>query len=321
MKKFLLATSALILIAAAQPAYAADQSALPHLPSKTAIVPPAAIYNWNGCYIGAHGGGRAVSDTFVAGGGLNSENFLHGGSGFAGGQLGCNVQNGVMVLGFEAEAWSGLTNAANFSSSMFTRNRWSADVAVRTGLAFDRALVYGKAGIADGRFAFSGSNTSGFLENGASTLTGVLLGVGLEYGFAPNWSAKLEYDHIEYAGHGVHFHQDAPDGGPFDHSHSASANLINAGINYRFGGPSLPPATDGTATHGDLQGACKQGAAICGIQLDRLLCRRARRRRLDARHQHQRQYRRRRPRRRPARLQCSSRRHRLGCRGRGCVVR
>ena len=99
MKKFLLATSALILIAAAQPAYAADQSALPHLPSKTAIVPPAAIYNWNGCYIGAHGGGGAVSDTFVAGGGLNSENFLHGGSGFAGGQLGCNVQNGVMVLG------------------------------------------------------------------------------------------------------------------------------------------------------------------------------------------------------------------------------
>ena len=126
MKKFLLATSALILIAAAQPAYAADQSALPHLPSKTAIVPPAAIYNWNGCYIGAHGGGGAVSDTFVAGGGLNSENFLHGGSGFAGGQLGCNVQNGVMVLGLEAEAWSGLTNAANFSSSMFTRNRWSA---------------------------------------------------------------------------------------------------------------------------------------------------------------------------------------------------
>ena len=42
--------------------------------------------------------------------------------------------------------------------------------------------------------------------------------------------------------------------------------FIKAGINYRFGGPSLPPATDGTATHGDLQGACKQGAAICGIR-------------------------------------------------------
>jgi hypothetical protein len=44
MKKFLLATSALVLIAAAQPAHAADQSAAPRLPTKTPpIVPQAPI--------------------------------------------------------------------------------------------------------------------------------------------------------------------------------------------------------------------------------------------------------------------------------------
>ena len=41
------------------------------------------------------------------------------------------------------------------TEDFFDRNRWSADVAVRAGLASDRALFYGKAGIAEGRFAFS----------------------------------------------------------------------------------------------------------------------------------------------------------------------
>jgi outer membrane immunogenic protein len=129
MKNFLLATSALVVIAGAQPARAADQSAAPRLPSKTQIVPPA-ITNWTGCYIGIHGGGGDVSDTFIAGGGLNNLNFLHGGGGFAGGQVGCNYQDGVMVLGVEGEAWSGLTNSEHFSEpgfsvDAFDRNRWS----------------------------------------------------------------------------------------------------------------------------------------------------------------------------------------------------
>ena len=81
---------------------------------------------------------------------------------------------------------------------------------MRAGLAFDRALVYGKTGIAEGRFAFSEADIFGPFASGATTLTGVLLGVGLEYGFAPNWSAKLEYDHIEYAGRTVHFDQSLP---------------------------------------------------------------------------------------------------------------
>ncbi|MBO0718414.1 MAG: porin family protein, partial [Rhizobiales bacterium] len=264
MKKFLLATSArlvtavgplaaIVIIASAQPARAADQSAAPHLPTKSAIVPPAPIYSWSGCYIGAQGGGGAVSDTFVNTSFDGNNNFLHGGGAFAGGQLGCNYQRGNFVFGLEGEVWSGLTNPLYFTSpgdaqNIFTRNRWNADVAVRAALAFDRALFYGKAGIAEGRFAFSEADIHGALATGASTLTGVLLGVGLEYGFAPNWSAKLEYDHIEYAGRTVHFDQSVFPG-PFDNTESASANLIKAGVNYRFGGQSLPAASDGAPAH------------------------------------------------------------------------
>jgi outer membrane immunogenic protein len=252
MKKFLLATWALIVIAAAQPAHAADQSPRPRLPTKTPIVPPAPIYNWTGCYIGAHGGGGAVSDNFVGFAFFGNANRLHGGNGFAGGQIGCNYQNGAMVVGLEGEAWSGLTNHQHFSAGglnedFFTRNRWSADVAVRAGVAFDRALLYGKAGVAEGRFAFSGANNFGGFANGAATLTGVLLAVGLEYGFAPNWSAKLEYDHIEYPDRVVHIDRDALDGGPFDRTRFASVNLIKAGINYRFGG--LPFVPDSAPSH------------------------------------------------------------------------
>jgi outer membrane immunogenic protein len=134
------------------------------------------------------------------------------------------------------------------TQNIFTRNRWSADVAVRAGLAFDRALVYGKAGIAQGRFAFSEADIHGPFASGASTLTGVLLGVGLEYGFAPNWSAKLEYDHIEYADRTVHFDQSVFPG-PFNVTEAASANLIKVGINYRFGGPGSAPMPDGATAH------------------------------------------------------------------------
>jgi outer membrane immunogenic protein len=251
MKKFLLATSAFVVIASAHAAHAADQSARPRLPTKTPPIVASAIYNWTGCYIGAHGGGGAVSDTGVGFAFFGNANLLHGGNGFAGGQIGCNYQNGVMVVGLEGEAWSGLTNhqhfTRGFSEDVYDRNRWSGDVAVRAGLAFDRALLYGKAGVAEGRFAFSRVDTFGGVANGATTLTGVLLAVGLEYGFAPNWSAKLEYDHIEYANRVVHINTNAILNGPINATEFASVNLIKAGINYRFGG--LPFVPDSAPAH------------------------------------------------------------------------
>jgi len=50
------------------------------------------------------------------------------------------------------------------------------------------------------------------------------------------WSAKLEFDHIDYAARPLGFTQNS-DGviSSFNQSQSASANLVMAGVNYQFG--------------------------------------------------------------------------------------
>jgi hypothetical protein len=77
----------------------------------------------------------------------------HGIGGLAGGQIGCNYQTGMLVLGIEGEGfWSGMkvTRDAFAGTTLVTtgsiRNKCDYDVAGRIGVAFDRALVYGKAG-------------------------------------------------------------------------------------------------------------------------------------------------------------------------------
>jgi outer membrane immunogenic protein len=218
-------------------ALAADNIA--PLPAYTKAPPVA--YNWTGCYIGVHAGGGLMSDTFI---GTTAET---GGGGLAGGQAGCNYQAGQFVFGIEGEgAWSGITNrfavivpVVNTSNVSTTRNLWDADLAVRLGFAIDRALIYGKVGAAVGSFDFRADNSDSFVtffERGHSTLSGLLLGGGLEYAFAPNWSAKLEYDFIDFVGKDVRF--DAISNGfPFTQTltDSARKQIVKVGVNYRFG--------------------------------------------------------------------------------------
>ena len=123
---------------------------------------------------------------------------------------------------------------------------WSADGAVRAGVAIDRGLFYGKAGVAAGRFKYSAANNIfGFnllhdIEHGSTTLTGLLLGGGIEYALAPNWSVLLEFDRIAFAGRNVHIDTIGPIS-TFNQTESAAVNELKAGINYRFGGAALPP--------------------------------------------------------------------------------
>jgi len=66
--------------------------------------------------------------------------------------------------------------------------------------------------------------------------TGLLLGGGIEYAFAPNWSARLEYDHVGYLSRDVDL--TASLGPPIIVDESATTNVVKAGINYKFFGPS-----------------------------------------------------------------------------------
>jgi outer membrane immunogenic protein len=225
-----------------------DQAATPvvNLPLKTAAyrepiykAPPlSAVYSWTGCYLGVHAGGGTLNDHWIG---------VISGGGLAGGQLGCNYQTGVAVLGIEAEgAWSNLRSAGNFSEpglseSFLGRNRWDVDVALRAGVAVNRALIYQKVGVAYGRFDRSFTETDGEFLRSNGDATGLLLGTGLEYAFAGNWTAKIEYDYIGYLGRDLAF---AADFGSGVRTHSATAQIAKAGVNYKFGNPVAASAPD-----------------------------------------------------------------------------
>src|SRR6202022_4815984 len=80
MKKFLLATVALVALGATVPALAADLAARPYTKAAPYVAQP--IYNWTGFYIGGHLGGAFSSDNNFNGlvtGNNGNGRFLGGG--------------------------------------------------------------------------------------------------------------------------------------------------------------------------------------------------------------------------------------------------
>jgi hypothetical protein len=129
-------------------AHAADLATRPVTKAPPAYAPPP--LTWNGFYIGAHLGGawsEADWTTPVTGVSANSSS-----SGLLGGaQVGYNWQYGATVFGIEGDfsgtnLQSSNTGVSGFSNT--TSAYWTSTVTGRLGYAFDRALVYGKGGLA-----------------------------------------------------------------------------------------------------------------------------------------------------------------------------
>jgi outer membrane immunogenic protein len=107
------------------------------------------------------------------------------------------------------------------------------------GYAWNNVLLYAKGGAAvtDTKYDIV-STASGALgaSAGSNTRWGAVIGGGLEYGFAPNWSVGFEYDHIFMDRQTVNF---VTPGGVFVGSDSIKqdVDLFTARVNYKFGGP------------------------------------------------------------------------------------
>jgi len=219
-------------------------------------VAPAPVFTWTGCYVGVHAGAGVMHDQGFQAQGSTFDR--HGTGGLAGGQVGCNYQTGMLVLGIEGEGfWSGMRiNVDQFEGNTpflntTIKNRWDYDVAGRIGVAFDRALVYGKAGWAAGRFEWNSAfvNCGNFCSTtqGGATLDGLLIGVGLEYAFLNNWTAKFEYDYLGFGSKNVAFTTITTCSllcaGPFTQLQNVSADkhIFKVGLNYlfNFGGPAV----------------------------------------------------------------------------------
>jgi outer membrane immunogenic protein len=224
-----LLASASFIVLSSVTAFAADLPMSYKSPAP-AIVP---LYTWTGCYLGVHGGGGAMNDANSnnfegsAGNTTNNNaagnNALHGTGGLAGGQVGCNYQMTNVVFGVEGEGyWSGMRGVFDQSFNNFngsnvltrtddvhneTQNKYDFTIAGRMGIAFDRTLVYGKAGWAWGKFDAFDTQSTTFFPSGSTNLStqsfggmlnGPLFGLGIEYLVTNNWTVKLEYNYIIY---------------------------------------------------------------------------------------------------------------------------
>lgn len=140
-------------------------------------------------------------------------------SGLAGGvQGGFNLQSGAFVYGLEADIQASGANDT-FAPWKFS-NPWFGTVRGRVGYAFNNVLFYGTGGLAFGELR---GETFGLSES--RTGAGWTAGVGAEFGFAPNWSAKVEYLYVDLSNTRFTI-TGAQNGYEF--------GLVRLGVNYHF---------------------------------------------------------------------------------------
>jgi len=236
MKKLLLSTAAVVALAA--PAVAADIPARTYTKAPAYMPPtaPAVVYNWTGFYIGGHIGGAFAGNSSIQG---SNGRFMGGVQGGADYQFAPN-----WVVGAEAQySWlTGNNNGGLFpgGSLVTTNSNQLGSVTGRLGYTWGPALLYGKGG-----YAWKDNNNLGvsiggvpqaFAVNG-NHRDGYTVGGGLEYMFAPNWSAKVEYQYYNFGTTTITAGPPGLVGAGFrDDEHT-----VKAGLNYRFGwgGPAV----------------------------------------------------------------------------------
>jgi outer membrane immunogenic protein len=211
MKKYLVMTVAIAALGAALPAEAAD---LGYRAPYGAPAYAGPIYCWTGFYIGAHVGGAFSSDNNFNGLGTGNNG---NGRVLGGVQVGGDWQfNPNWVVGVEGQySWlSGNVGAIFPGGFAYTNNqRALGSITGRFGYTWGPGLLYVKGG-----YAYSDSNENvtlgglpvAFATTGAPR-SGYTIGAGVEYMFAPNWSAKAEYQYYNFDDH-----------------------VFRVGVNYRF---------------------------------------------------------------------------------------
>jgi outer membrane immunogenic protein len=249
MKKFLLGTVGLVALSMAAPASAADLAARPYTKAPPAMV--AAYYDWSGFYVGMNGGWGSSRNcwTDTSFGVAVADGCHNATGGTVGGQIGYRWQASQWVFGLEAQGnWADFHGrnvsvvAPVFSND--TRVDAFGLFTGQVGVAFNNALFYVKGGAAvtSDRYRNFTTATGVQVTNSVDdTRWGAAVGVGLEYGFAPNWSAGIEYDHMFMQDRSATFINNGADstaGTLFATNRiRQDFDLVTVRVNYRWGGP------------------------------------------------------------------------------------
>jgi len=200
MKRVLLAGITFAAIAVG-PVLAAD------MPRKAPMMAPAPVFSWTGCYIGGHGGGAwSRQDVNVNPTGVGNQApsplTLTASGGVVGGQVGCNVQLGRVVIGGEGDWSSTHLNSSATAPNLFfnglpvgsggisvtSNTEWLASVRIRMGFAVvPTVLAYVTAGPAwqhtnyTALDAFQGGCPNCATASFSSNNPGLAVGGGVEW--------------------------------------------------------------------------------------------------------------------------------------------
>lgn len=222
---------------------------------------PTPVYSWTGFYFGGEiGGGWAsqqttivtqpsVTPAFPVGSVLNPVNL----NGVLGGlNAGYNYQVDHVVFGIDGDyTWANLSGTGSDISPIpgngdvanhSDRMNWVSTVTGRLGYANNNWLFFAKGGWAWAGFEGFTSTISpaGALLNSSttsSTRDGWTVGAGGEWGFAPHWSAKLEYDYVGFNTSTTAITETSAATGAVTfptRSTTSHLNMVKAGVAYRF---------------------------------------------------------------------------------------
>jgi outer membrane immunogenic protein len=248
MKKLSAVAIGMAVLGFASSASAADM-AVKARPAPPPVVP---IYDWTGFYIGANGGWGSSHncwDFVTAGGVVVADACRDATGGIIGGQIGYRWQTGQFVFGLEGQGdWADLSasRVSLINPAFSTRSRVDG-IGLFTGqigLAWNQALFYLKGGAAVTGNRYDIFTTGGGLTVASADATrwGAALGVGFEYGFTPNWSIGVEYDHL-FMGHANNsFSVVNPIVAGALNRINQDVDMVTLRLNYRFGGYGAPVA-------------------------------------------------------------------------------
>jgi len=210
---------------------------MPQRPAyKAPMMAPAPVSTWTGCYIGGNAGGAFGRASASAPGGEVSGD----GSGFAaGGQVGCDYEfGGGFVIGvrnmldYTSNKRSGTIGSGTLAGTVVNfNNQWFDTLTGRVGYAFQPAwLLYFQGGAAWAHTStdFSGPAIAGQTSN---SRTGWTIGGGVEWMFAPHWSAFLEGNYMDFGSSSGNV---TAAGVPVPVTVKATESTVLVGVNYRF---------------------------------------------------------------------------------------
>ena len=204
------ALAALVSLPVSSPARAADMTPI----SQRAILATSgyipAQFLWTGFYSGAgvgYGwGSSAFTDPLPAAAFATASPSLNGF--LVGGVAGINYQISSVVVGVEGDftgSWAKGSAMDSAGNSLQTQVFWTASIAGRVGVAFDRLLIYGKGGVGFEYDRDIVAAAAGGVATGTTYHIGWTAGGGVEYAITEHWIGRIAYDYFTFPMRGVIF--------------------------------------------------------------------------------------------------------------------